>query len=213
MCLKFKKSEHLDLIACTNADWASDPDDRRSISGYRVYLGDNLIAWSSRKQEIVARSIAESEYRAMALCSTEITWINSLLGELRIEVERVPMILNDSTSAAAIAANPMYHSRTKHFEIDLHFLRDKVTKGELEINYIASKDQIADVLTKPLPYYKFSYFRNKLKVIDKTLSLREGVKSRSCEGSTVNHGAELACHLSLSYLQPADVEDKLDLLS
>ena len=73
MCLQFQQSEHLDLVAYTDADWASDPDDRRSISGYCVFLGDNLVAWSSRKQRMVARSTAESEYRAMALCTTEIT--------------------------------------------------------------------------------------------------------------------------------------------
>ncbi|KAH9716509.1 retrovirus-related pol polyprotein from transposon RE1 [Citrus sinensis] len=213
LCLRFKKSEHLDLIAYTDADWATDPDDRRSISGYCVYLGDNLVAWSSRNQGMVARSTAESEYRAMALCSTEITWINSLLGELKIEVENVPIILSDSTSAAAIAANPVYHSRTKHFEIDLHFLRDKVTKGELEINYVGSNDQIAYVLTKPLPHYKFSCFRSKLKVIDKTLSLREGVENSSCEESTIDLEAKLACHLSFCNLQPADMEDESDLLS
>ncbi|KAH9764120.1 retrovirus-related pol polyprotein from transposon RE1 [Citrus sinensis] len=212
MCLSFKKSEHLDLIAYTDADWATDPDDRRSISGYCVYLGDNLVAWSSRKQGMVARSTAESEYRAMALCSTEITWINSLLGELKMEVENVPIILCDSTSAAAIAANPVYHSRTKHFEIDLHFLRDKVTKGELEINYIGSNDQIADVLTKPLPHHKFSCFRSKLKVIDKTLSLREGVENSSSEEAKIDLEAKLACHLSLCNLQPADMEDESRLL-
>ncbi|KAH9648851.1 hypothetical protein KPL70_025766 [Citrus sinensis] len=85
MCLRFKKYEHLDLIAYTDVDWATDPDDRRSISGYCVYLGDNLVASSSRKQGIVARSTAKSKYRTIALCSTEITWINSLLGELMIE--------------------------------------------------------------------------------------------------------------------------------
>ena len=196
-----------------DADWATDPDDRRSISGYCVYLGDNLVAWSSRKQGIVARSTAESEYRAMALCSTEITWINSLLGELRMDVENIPIILSDSTSAAAIAANPVYHSRTKHFEIDLHFLRDKVTKGELEINYIGSNDQIADVLTKPLPHHKFSCFRSKLKVIDKALSLREGVENSSCEESKIDLESKLACHLSFCNLQPADMEDESGLLS
>ena len=117
-----------------------------------------------------------------------------------MEVENVPIILSDGTSAAAIAANPVYHSRTKHFEIDLHFLKDKVTKGELEINYVGSNDQIANVLTKPLPHYKFSCFKNKLKVIDKTLSLREGVENNNCEGSKVDLEAKLACHLSYSDL-------------
>ena len=121
--------------------------------------------------------------------------------------------LSDSTSVAAMAANPVYHSRTKHFEIDLHFLRDKVTNGELEINYAASNDQIADVLTKPLPHYKFSCFRSKLKVIDKTLSLREGVENSNCEESKIDLEAKLACHLSYHNLQPADVEHESGLLS
>ena len=207
MCLKFQKSKHLDLIAYTDADWASDPDDRRSVSGYCVFLGDNLVAWSSIKQGMVARSTAESEYRAIALCTTEITWINSLFGELEIKMQRVPMILSDSTSAAAIATNPVYHSKTKHFEIDLHFIRDKVTQGELEISFVASRDQVADILTKPLPYYKFSQFRSKLNVFDKTLSLREGVENSDYEDeSTIDPKAMLAHHLSSNIQQPADEE-------
>ena len=149
----------------------------------------------------------------MALCSTEITWINSLLGELKMEIENIPIILSDSTSAAAIAANPVYHSKTKHFEIDLHFLRDKVTKSELEINYIGNNDQIADVLTKPLLHHKFSCFRSKVKVIDKALSLREGVENSSCEESNIDFESKLACHLSFCNLQPADMEDESGLLS
>ncbi|KAH9696050.1 retrovirus-related pol polyprotein from transposon RE1 [Citrus sinensis] len=213
MCLRFRKSEYFDITAYTDADWASDLDDKRSISGYCVYLGNNLVAWSSRKQGVVARSTAESEYRAMALCSTEITWISSLLSELKLKVDGVPVILSDSTSAAAIAANPVYHSKAKHFEIDLHFIRDKVMKGEIEISYVASKDQTADVLTKPLPHYKLSHFRSKLNVIDKTLCLREGVEINDCEKPTTDSNDKLACHLSCSQLQYENVEDEMDLLS
>ena len=109
MCLKFKKSEYFDLIAYADTDWANDLDDRRSISGYCVFFGGNLIAWSSRKQGLVARSTTESECRAMALCTTELTWISSLLSELKIEIQRTPTILSDSTSAAAIATNHVFH--------------------------------------------------------------------------------------------------------
>ena len=213
MCLRFRKSEHLDITAYTDADWASDPDDRRSISGYCVYLGNNLVAWSSRKQGVVVRSTAESEYRAMALCNAEITWINSLLSELKLKVEEVPVILSDSTSAAAIAANPVYHSKTKYFEIDLHFIRDKVIKGEIEISYIASKDQTADVLTKPLPHYKLNHFRSKHNVIDRTLCLREGVEISDYGKLAADSNDKLAYHLSCSQLQYENVEDEMDLLS
>lgn len=76
-----------------------------------------------------------------------------------MEVEHISMILSDSTSATAIAANPVYHSKTKHFEIDIHFIKDKVIKEEIEINYVANRYQITDILTKPLSYCKFSDFR------------------------------------------------------
>lgn len=75
------------------------------------------------------------------------------------------MILSDSTSAATTTINPAHHSKTKHFEIDLHFIRDKVTRGELKINFVVERDQIANSLTKPLPYYKFNQFRGELKVL------------------------------------------------
>ena len=103
-------------------------------------------------------------------------------------------------TALVQATNSVFHSKTKDFEIDLHFIRDKVAKGELEINFVAGRDQIADVLTKPLPYYKFSCFRSKLKVFDKTLCLREGVESSSCDQSTADLRDTLACHLSYIYL-------------
>ena len=215
MCLKFKKSKYFDLVAYTDADWANDLDDRRSINAYCVFLGGNLIAWSSRKQGLVARSTAESEYRAMALCAAEITWISSLLSELKLEMQRTPTILSDSTSAAAIATNPVFHSKTKHFKIDLHFIRDKVARGEMEISFVAGRDQIADVLTKPLPYYKFSCFRSKLKVFDKTLCLREGVENSShgshdLSQSTTDFNDTVACHLSYIHLQSADERNEMN---
>ena len=109
------------------------------------------------------------------------------------------------TSAAAIATNHVFHSKTKHFEIDLHFIKDKVTRGELEISFVAGRDQIANVLTKPLPYYKFSCFRSKLKVFDKTLCLREGVENTNHDHdqSSADLSDTLACHLSYTY-SPAD---------
>ena len=110
--LTFKKSDSFDLIAYSDADWGSDPDDRRSTSGYYVYLGDNLISSSSKKQSVVSKSSVEFEYRAMALTSAEVTWICSLLKELGIKLSCTPMLLTDSTSVATIATNPVLHSKT-----------------------------------------------------------------------------------------------------
>ena len=107
--LSFRKLDSLDLIAYSDADWGSDPDDRRSTSGYCIYLGDNLVSWSSKKQSVVSKSLAESEYRAMALACAEITWICSVLKEINVKLSCTPLLLSDSTSAAAIATNPVLH--------------------------------------------------------------------------------------------------------
>ncbi|KAJ4711692.1 Retrovirus-related Pol polyprotein from transposon TNT 1-94 [Melia azedarach] len=161
--LEFTTSNNNDLVGFCDADWGCDVDDRKSISGYCIFLGGNLVSWSSKKQHVVARSSAESEYRAIALTCAEITWISSLLSELNMAIPSAPVIWSDSISAAAIASNPVLHGRTKHIEIDLHFIRDKVSAGEIEIQYISSQEQTADILTKPLSFGKFSHFRNKLK--------------------------------------------------
>ena len=112
----------------------------------------------------------------MALASAEITWICSIIKEINVKLSCTLLLLSDSTSAAAIATNPIFHSKTKHIEIDIHFVRDKVKKKEAEIAFVSSNDQIADVLTKSLTYLKFSFFRNKLKVSSRDLSLRKDVE-------------------------------------
>ena len=125
---------------------------------------------------MVARSSAECEYRALATASAKISWIQSLFGELGIECVSIPTILCDNVSVIELAKNPIYHSRTKHIELDMHFIRDKVLTKELEIRYIPSKEHIADILTKPLTFIHFNYFRAKLNVQACPLSLRGDVK-------------------------------------
>ncbi|KAH9684575.1 hypothetical protein KPL70_013597 [Citrus sinensis] len=152
------------LTAYSDADWGVDPDDRRSVGGYCVYLGSNLVSWSSKKQNTVSRSSAESEYRALALATSEMLWITYLLKELKVSLTKSHVLYYDNKSAEALASNPKYHSRTKHMELDLHFVREHIANKELLIEHVYSSDQLADVLLKPLGSDHFAYMRTKLNV-------------------------------------------------
>lgn len=160
--LVFKRAPRMDLHGFSDADWASCIDDRRSVSAYCVYLGGNLISWSSKKQQVIARSSTESEYRALALATSELIWIQSLLTELRIEFVSPPVLWCDNMGAGSLATNPVFHPRTKHIEIDMHFVRDRVLAKQLDIRYVDSTHQVADVLTKPLHVPQYEFLKSKL---------------------------------------------------
>ncbi|XP_057775517.1 uncharacterized mitochondrial protein AtMg00810-like [Salvia miltiorrhiza] len=159
--LTFSPSSYLHLKVFSDADWAGSIEDRKSTGGFFVFHGSNLLSWSSKKQNVVFRSSTESEYRSLANSSAEVTWIQSLLHELGFPIPHTPIIWCDNKSAAAIASNPVLHVRTKHIEIDTHFVRDNVLKKELDVRYVPTEEQIADIFTKPLSISRFQYLITK----------------------------------------------------
>jgi hypothetical protein len=154
----------LHLFAYTDADWAGDPDDRRSTSGYIVYLGSNPITWSAKKQPTVSKSSTESEYRALAIASAELCWIRTLLKDLGIFLSHTPILWCDNVSALAIASNPVFHARTKHIEVDFHFVRERVLRKDLLVQFVSTLDQLADIFMKSLPTRRFIELQRNLTV-------------------------------------------------
>ncbi|PKU81649.1 Retrovirus-related Pol polyprotein from transposon TNT 1-94 [Dendrobium catenatum] len=154
----------LQLRSFVDADWAADSADRKSITGHCTFLGSTLISWCSKKQTTVAKSSTEAEYRALSSAVSEILWLRRLVEELHLPQTSPTVIHCDNTSAIALAHNPVFHARTKHIEIDHHFIRDHIDSGHISVTHLSSIDQIADIFTKPLSATRFLALRNKLNI-------------------------------------------------
>lgn len=164
--LLFKRGRKLLIEGYADADWAGSRDDRKSTTGYCVFLGGNLITWRSKKQTVCARSSAEAEYRAMAQGVTELLWLQLFLSNIGLQIESPMKLYCDNTAAINIANNPVQHDRTKHIEIDRNFIREKLDSGQLCLPFVKSEHQVADVFTKGLSRETFVSSLDKLSMFD-----------------------------------------------
>ncbi|KAJ9544292.1 hypothetical protein OSB04_023999 [Centaurea solstitialis] len=146
--LWYPKDSGFELIAYTDSDHAGCKLNRKSTSGACQFLGDKLVSWSFRKQNCVSLSTAEAEYVAAACCCSQVLWMKTQLADFGYTMQRIP-IYCDSKSAIQITANPVQHSRTKHIDIRYHFIKDHVEKGNVELYFVESDYQLADLFTKP----------------------------------------------------------------
>ena len=167
-----KKSPGQDLFLSTeselrlksycDANWVACLDTKRSIFGFCIFLGDSLISWKCKKQYVVSRSSVESENRAMATITSEIVWLIALLKTFGLDHKQAASLYCDNRVTLYIAANPVYHERTKHIEVDCHFIRENIQDGTINTFNVPSRHQVADFFTKALGHKQFHYLLSKM---------------------------------------------------
>ncbi len=154
------------LTAYCDADWAGDRDDRKSTSGNLLLLADGAVSWLSKKQASVALSTTEAEYNALSQCTQEIIWLRCLLLEIGDELPTPTVVQEDNQGTINLAKNPGSSRRTKHdVDIRFHFTREAMEDGAISLQYCPTKDMIADLLMKPIPWKQFERLRTGLGMV------------------------------------------------
>lgn len=146
-----KPIDKFHLCAFVDAEWGACIDTRRLVTCFCIFLEETLISLKSKKQATVSRSSAEAEYQGLAIVTSELLWITQVLRDFNVTCLTPAVTYCDNQAAIAIATNPTFHERTKHIEIDCHFVRDKINEGFLKLLPVRSSSQLADMFTKALP--------------------------------------------------------------
>ena len=159
------------LQAYSDADWAGCPDTRKSTTGWCMFIGNAPISWKCKKQDSISKSSTEAEYRAMSAACSEIIWLRGLLSELGFSQSQPTPLHADNTSAIQIAANPVYHERTKHIEVDCHSIRDAYDRRIITLPHVSTSVQTADIFTKSLTRQRHNFLISKLMLVDSPASI------------------------------------------
>ena len=152
----------VEVCGYTNADWAGSSYDRRSTSGYVFSLGSATVSWSSKKQTTLALSSSEAKYCGAAMAASEIAWLCKLLHSLGCDVLQLVTLFCANMSSIQLANNPISHARTKHIEVHYHYVKERLSEGEISLVYVPTQDNLANLFTKALPCEKFEAFRKAL---------------------------------------------------
>ncbi|EOY08066.1 Uncharacterized protein TCM_022381 [Theobroma cacao] len=161
-----KSKCNLRIFGYSDSDWAGCLDTRKSVTGYCIFVGDSLVSWKSKKQSVMARNSAKAECRSMAATCCEIIWLRSLMADFGINHSETVNLYSDSQSAIQISKNHVLHEKTKHIEMDCHFIRDKVLARLINPLHISTQSQLSDIFTKALQPRQFYNLLNKMNVHD-----------------------------------------------
>lgn len=154
-----------------------------------VFHGENLISWSCKQQQTVAKSSTEAEYKALSTPAAELQWLQSLIQTIHFSISGLPQLWCDNIGATYLSANPIFQARTKHIEIDFHHVRELVLNKQLQVCFISSKDQLADLLTKPLSSTRFKLLKTNLHVQELPMGLRGRVEEDLCKQKKYSRSA------------------------
>jgi hypothetical protein len=162
---------HKHFVVYSDADWASDKSDRKSVLGSVVMFYSRPVCWLSKKQRSVATSSCESEYIALSTCTKLGQWVAQVWRDLGRPkyIGKSPNtvhMIGDNQGVLALVKNPHLHERSKHIDVCHHYIRDLAEKGKLDITYIPTADMVADGLTKPLARVAFERFKDQLGMIE-----------------------------------------------
>ncbi|XP_050885334.1 secreted RxLR effector protein 161-like [Lathyrus oleraceus] len=163
--LWYPKGSICKLVSYSDADYAGCKTDRKSTSGTCHILGNALVSWACKKQACIALSTAEAEYIAAGSCCAQIPWLKQQLRDYRLDLGCIPLLC-DNISAINITKNSVMHLRTKHIDIQHHFLRDHVLQGNVEVTFMDTHNQLVDIFTKPLAREPFYKIRRELGILD-----------------------------------------------
>nr|GEV08963.1 ribonuclease H-like domain-containing protein [Tanacetum cinerariifolium] len=164
--ITFEKSEQFGIKLFVDCDWGMCKVTKKFVTGFAVHLGNNMVSWKSKEQSVLARSSAEAEFRAMSSMTCKVMWMLKVCNDLKVQVV-LPVVMNcDKSSAMQISSNPVLHERTKHFEIDLFVLRDKIIDGTIRTIKVRSEENVVDIFTKGLNVEDHKRFCDMLKLKD-----------------------------------------------
>ena len=145
------------LSAYSDSDYAGCPYTRKSVTGFCMMIGEGCVSWRARKQPTVATSSTEAEYRAAYKATQEVIWLRLLLKDMSKNPQHATTLHCDNQGALALSKNPLFHSRSKHFDVQYHWIREKVEDSTINPVYISTSEMVADFFTKALPHPKFVY--------------------------------------------------------